>query len=81
MTRLTPLEKGVIFLNSRVQTITVNFMIPESLGWSALCQYNDGGDSIDSKLKGHKHIEESSPHDEFLDNLDEEKCKGNTSKT
>ena len=56
-------------------------MIPESLNWSALYHDNYGGRSVHSKLKGHKRVEESSPRDKFLDNLDQEQCEGYTSET
>lgn len=72
---LTPLEKGVILLNSRVPTITFNFMVPESLNWSALYHDDYGGRSVDGELKGHKRIEESSPRDVYLDNFDQEQCE------
>ena len=56
-------------------------MIPESLDWSALYHNDYRGRSVDGELKRHKRIEESSPHAEFLDDLDQEKCEGYTSET
>lgn len=61
--------------------MTFNCMVPESLNWSALYQNDYGGSSIDGELEGHKRVEESSPRDELLDNLDQEQCEGYTSKT
>ena len=56
-------------------------MIPESLNWSALHRDDYGGNAVDGELKGHKRIKESSPRDELLNNLDQEQCEGDTSKT
>ena len=55
-------------------------MIPESFNWSALYHNDYGGRSVDGKLKSHKRIQESSPHNELLDNLNQEECEGYTSK-
>lgn len=80
MAKHTTLEIGVILLNSRVQTITFNFVIPESFNRSTLYHDNYSGRSVDGELKDHERIQESSPHNELLDNFDQEKREGYTSK-
>lgn len=57
-----------------------DFMIPESLNRSALCQNDCGGSPVDGELKNHERIEEPSPRDFLQENLDQEQCEGYPSK-
>ena len=50
------------------------------LNRSTLYHDDYGGRSVDGELKSHERIQESSPHNELLDDLDQEKRKGYTSK-
>jgi len=70
--RLTALEKGVIFLNTRTPTIPLQGVIPESINRPALNHNDYGSRCVDEKLEYHKGLEEPSLLDILLDNLDQE---------
>ena len=77
----TALEIGVILLYVRTPTVTLNVVVPQSLNGPALYHDDYGSRCVDDELKDYHRIEEPSPRDVLLDDLDQEQRKRSAAET